>query len=327
MAGHLDAARALGNALAELTDYPEEYVAALCIGLTRLADDVYAAEQERVAPGSGAVFGVRAPLLDATMRQIRPALREGSPATALWLADRLAVEEEREFVFFCHQALDRSLEADPERSWQLMRQIARRATDWIRVDSLAAVWGRGILLESLRWSELEQLVYSMNRWERRLVGSTIAVLPFELPHTQRASLAGAPALELIRSLIGDAAPEVQKALSWALRSWLEVDRGGVTALLRSEAAVARANDDGYRAWVLRDALTAPTIDATLANEVRQQLDGVRRRPGGTSTSVAYGVASRFTDIERLSDAAIDAQGERQAHLKQRTAPRVPAGRT
>ena len=45
-------------------------------GPDRLADPAYAAEQERVAPGSGAVFGVRHPLMSAIARQVRPALRE-----------------------------------------------------------------------------------------------------------------------------------------------------------------------------------------------------------------------------------------------------------
>ena len=32
--------------------------------------------------------------------------------------------------------------------------------------------------EPYRWAELEQLVYSPSRWERRLVGSTVATIPF-----------------------------------------------------------------------------------------------------------------------------------------------------
>ena len=37
---------------------------------------------------------------------------------------------------------------------------------------------RGSCNEPYRWAELEQLVYSPSRWERRLVGSTIATMPF-----------------------------------------------------------------------------------------------------------------------------------------------------
>ena len=41
---------------------------------------------------------------------------------------------------------------------------------------LAHPYGTGIPAEPYRWAELEQLVYSPSRWERRLVGSTIATM-------------------------------------------------------------------------------------------------------------------------------------------------------
>jgi 3-methyladenine DNA glycosylase AlkD len=313
----LPEARGLGEALGELIPYPDEFVQALREGLARLGDDAYAAEQERVAPGSGRVFGVRAPLVAAAARQIRPALREASPALALWLAERLATEEEREFVFFSQLALERSLPADPARSWQLMRRLARRASDWIRVDTLAELFAKGILLERVRWAELEQLVYSASRWERRLVGSTIARLPFELPRDRRPELRTMPALDAVRQLIGDAEPDVQKALSWALRSWLEVDRLAVRDLIRSEARRAHDSGDGHRAWVLRDALTAPAIEVPFAREVRDLLADVRRRPGQESTSMAADISRSFAGFERLSEAAVEQQGDRQRYYAAR----------
>jgi hypothetical protein len=81
VAERLPDARGLGTALADLIDEPDEFVAVMRDGLTRLADPAYAAEQERVAPGSGAVFGVRNPLMTAIARQLRPALRESSSSS------------------------------------------------------------------------------------------------------------------------------------------------------------------------------------------------------------------------------------------------------
>lgn len=311
VAERLPEARGLGIALGDLIDEPEEFLNALREGLTRLADDAYAREQERVAPDSGAVFGVRNPLMAAIARQVRAPLRESSSSSALWLAERLASEEERELVLFSHVALARALPDDPERTWQLMRRLARRAKDWISVDELAELFAAGILLERFRWAELEQLIYSADKWERRLVGSTVARLPFELPTHKRATLEHTPALMLIKSLIGDGEPDVQKALSWALRSWNEVHQAGVTAFLRTEAATARDADDGNRAWVLRDALTWPGTDRRLATEIRTILEGVRRRPGGPSTSEASAVAGQFQGLDRMSEQAIAMQGERQ----------------
>lgn len=313
VAERLPQARALGVTLADLVDYPEEFVAGLRNGLVELADAYYASEQERVAPGSGAVFGVRAPLLAATMRPLRHPLRESSPAIALLLAERLAAEDEREFVFFAHLALERALPADPERSWQLMRRLGRAATDWIKVDSLAGLYARGILLERVRWTEIEQLVFSASEWERRLVGSTIAVLPFQLQRSRRPELRNTPALGLVRSLIGDASEMVRKSLGWALRSWREIDPMGVDDLLRDEAERAAARNDGNRAWVIRDALSEARVNAPapLAAELRATLAGVRRSAGMSSTSEAYEIASRFVGLDRLSDGAIDQQGDRQ----------------
>ena len=66
-----------------------------------------------------------------------------------------------------------------------MRRLARRAADWISVDELADLFAQGVLLERFRWAELEQLVYSSDKWERRLVGSTLARLPYEVPKHAR----------------------------------------------------------------------------------------------------------------------------------------------
>jgi 3-methyladenine DNA glycosylase AlkD len=314
VAERLPQARGLGESLAELIDDPEEFVVVLRSGLAALADPAYAAEQERVAPGSGAVFGVRSPLLSAVWRPLRQALKEGSDASALWLAERLAIEQEREFTLFSHVCLLRSLGDDPERTWQLMRRLARAAHDWIRVDSLAELFAQGILAEPFRWAELEQLVYSADRWERRLVGSTVARVPFELPRAARPRLSATPGLTLIKSLLGDAEPDVQKALSWALRSWLDVDPRGVRDLIRAEADAARRAADGHRAWVLRDALTAPQVEAGFAAEVRAHLDGIKREHNRPSTSPAAAVAGGFAGLDALADRALGQQGARQGHV-------------
>jgi 3-methyladenine DNA glycosylase AlkD len=311
VAERLPAARGLGETLGELVDQPEEFVAVAREGLTALADEPYRTEQARVAPGTGAVFGVRNPLLAAVARQLKAALKQGSDSSALWLAERLVIEPEREFTILGHTCLARSLPSDPERTWQLMRKLARAAHEWISVDSLAELFAAGILREHYRWAELEQLAYSASRWERRLVGSTVARLPYELGRSDRSRLLGTPALKLIASLIGDADPDVQKALSWALRSWLEVDLQGVRELIRAEAADALRTNDGHKAWVLRDALTAPAIDAAFAAEVRARLEGVRRDARKPSTSRAAEAARGFVAYERLTDAALEQQGVRQ----------------
>ncbi|MGZ3587539.1 MAG: DNA alkylation repair protein [Candidatus Limnocylindrales bacterium] len=287
-------ARALGQRVGGLIEDPERFERELARGLRALADPVYAAAQARIAPGVGAVIGVRWPLLEEITRALREPLREASPAVSIYLAERLARAETQEIRLFSHVPLARSLPDDPERSWQLMRRLARRASDWVSVDSLAHLVAQGILLEPYRWAELEQLVYSPHRMERRLVGSSIATLPFELkPADREARLARAPALELLGSLIGDDEPDVRKALAWALRSWRQVDPVGTAAFLRAEAATAVAATDGNRAWVIRDALTGAGADRALAAELRAALIGVRRSGPRGNTSRAYAAAVAF----------------------------------
>ncbi len=308
----LQRARGLGQALTGLTDDPERFVAVARDGLRDLADDAYRSELERMAPHSGASFGVRGPLLAAVQRPLRAPLAESSPASALWLAERLAAEDERELAQLAEQAMRRSLDGDPERTWQLIRRLARQARDWIAVDTLAGLVAHGILNEPFRWAEIEQLVYSADRWERRLVASTIASMPFQLPRQDRSrALSGTPALMIIESLLGDEAADVQKALAWALRSWHGVDPDGVERVLRQQAELAGRRKDGNRARVLRDTLTSPRLDRTVARDVRQRLDGIRRRPGQPSTSLAHAIAREFTNIDRLAERAVGQQGDRQ----------------
>ena len=63
VAARLRDATRLGERLADLVTEPSAFQAQLATGLAALADPAYAAAQERVAPGSGAVLGVRWPLL------------------------------------------------------------------------------------------------------------------------------------------------------------------------------------------------------------------------------------------------------------------------
>jgi 3-methyladenine DNA glycosylase AlkD len=313
----LPEARALGATLADLTEDPETFTRTLTDGLHGLADATYAQEQERVAPGAGATIGVRWPLVHAIERALNAPLRESSSSSTLWLAQRLARSEFREVRLFSLPALLHTLPEDPERAWQLMRRLARGAQDWISVDSLAHVYAAGILAEPFRWAEIEQLVYSQHRMERRLVGSTLATVPHELtPAARRAGAAAsiAPrAMAIVAQLMGDADDQVQKALSWAIREWSRVAQGAAEQLLRAETRTAVARQDGNRAWVIRDALTL--IDQGLAADLRNQLAGIRRRPGATSSSPAAEASATFLAValsadQTLTDRAVAMQGER-----------------
>jgi hypothetical protein len=175
------------------------------------------------------------------------------------------------------------------------------------VDTIAEVYAQGVIAERFRWAELEQLVYSDRPMERRLVGSTLARIPHQLPRPRRALLDVRPALDLVSQLLGDADDMVQKSLAWALREWSRVDATAVAAWLTQQAIQAAAADDGHRAWVIRDALPAQPDE--VAAPIRVRLSGVRKRPGAPSTSVATGIAREF-GLAAMTDRAIAQQGER-----------------
>ena len=288
---HKPAAEALGTSLAELTPDPDAFARALRRGLVALSDPEYLAGQQRIAPGIGAVIGVRWPLLAAVSRTFKHATRKDRATPLLFVADRLFHETELEPRWFAFGLLERTLDTETERTWQLLRRAARESGDWITVDSLAHPYGKGIAAESYRWAELEQLVYSPSRWERRLVGSTTAALCVAEHRRGRGPEVAAHALPLLAQLMGDAEPDVQKALSWAYRSLTAVDMAATVTALQSETDLAARTDDGHRAWVIRDTLAK--LDPTVADQLKARLAGIRKHPGAPSTSEAALAAQRF----------------------------------
>jgi 3-methyladenine DNA glycosylase AlkD len=281
----------LGRELAEHIDDPGEFAAVLGAGFAELGDPTYHEGQRTVVPGLGPTYGVRLPLIQAVIRGFRTATRRERTSSWLFIADRLFREPQLEPRWFAFGLLDRLVIDDPERSWQLLRRAAREAADWATVDALAHPVGRGVLLESYRWAELDQLVYAPSRWERRLVGSTIATMPSIDHRLGREPIVAERGLALIGELIGDGEPDVQKALAWALRSLAGVDRAATATFLRAEAETAAATDDGHRAWVIRDAL--PKLEPDDADTIRARLAGIRRRAGAPATSRAADTARRF----------------------------------
>lgn len=291
VAGRRSEAESLGRRLADEIGDPDAFAAMLRAGFDALGDRTYLEGQRRIAPGIGALHGVRWPLIEAVKRGFREATQDERTSGWLLVADRLLREPKLEERWFAFGLLERLVVDDTERAWQLLRRAAREAGDWITVDSLAHPVGKGILNESYRWAELEQLVFSPSRWERRLVGSTIATMPHVDRRLGRDRDVVAHALGLIGELIGDDEPDVQKALAWALRSMAQIDREAATGFLEDQAAIAVDRSDGNRAWVIREAL--PKIGREDAERIRFRLEGIRRRAAAPNTSRAAAAAARF----------------------------------
>jgi 3-methyladenine DNA glycosylase AlkD len=294
VAARLDEAAALGRDAGELVHDPAAIVTTLRAGLERLADAEYREGMAHVAPGIGPILGVRTPLLRAVGQGLRSATRRDRVDTVLDVAQPLLRADLLELRWLGFGLLRRTVREDPERSWQLIRQAAREADNWVTVDTLAGVVATGVLAERYRWAELEQLVYSPSRWERRLVGSSIAVMPTTDRTRGRDASVAARGLAILRDLIGDAAADVQKALSWALRSMSVVDEDATVAFLETEARIAVLTSDGHRAWVIRDSLEK--LPEPRAAALRAAVSGIRKRPHAPSTSRAAQTAAAFTSL-------------------------------
>jgi len=284
-------AETLGRGLAEHVHDPAAFVRAVDDALRQLADPVYLEGSHGVVPTLGPTHGVRWPLLAAILRGFKAETRRERPSTLLDLATALLAEPMVEAHWIAFGLLDRTVRIEPERSWQQLRRAAAQASDWATVDALAHPFGRGILAEPYRWAELEQLVFSPSRWERRLVGSTIATIPHVERGPGREPIVVQRGLELLGQLIGDAEPDVRKALSWAYRTLAQLDLPATVEQLRREAAQAAATDDGHRAWVVRDSLSK--LPAPVAQELKDRLGTIRSRRDQPSTSVAAATAAGF----------------------------------
>ncbi|MGD0121789.1 MAG: DNA alkylation repair protein [Candidatus Limnocylindrales bacterium] len=292
VADHLAQAAALGERLIPLLGRPDEFAAELEAGFRELADPAYIDVSRRITPGLGEIVGVRLPLMEAAHKAFKRGTQHGPSSPLLDVVDRLIGNRYGDIRWFGMWNLERLLPTDPERTWQLMRRAAREAAEWITVDTLAHPYAAGILRDQRRWAELEQLVFSPSRWERRLVGSTLATMPHvNVPGGQDPLFMVRRGLALISQLIGDSEPDVQKALSWALRTYAQLNPPEVTVFLEAEAQAARRDQDGNRAWVIRDSLSKLPDDT--ATYLRASLDGIRRAPGAPSTSRAAIIAADF----------------------------------
>jgi 3-methyladenine DNA glycosylase AlkD len=281
----------LGRQLADDLDDPNAFVRGAEIGLARLGDPAFVAAIHLVAPGIGPVAGVRGPLLHAVERTLLRELKGVRASRLLPLAEASARSSIREVRWLAITLAGRAVRDEPEMAWQVLRRIGREADDWITVDTLGNILAPAILREPYRWAELEQLVFSPIRWERRLVGSTVASMALARSSEVRGPEAVRHALDLLAMLMGDAEPDVQKSLSWALRNLARADLEAVTGFCLVEAETAARASDGNRAWVLRDA--SPKLRPDDAARVRSLLEGLRRVAGGPSTSRAAEVASAF----------------------------------
>ena len=191
----------------------------LAAAFRELADPEYRAGQAFVAPGIGPTHGVRTPLQVAVRKGFERASRRASTSELLLVADRLLREPEREARWFAIT----TLAADP-------RGRARA-----HVAAAPPGGGRGRRLDHRRHARApvrqghprravplgraraaDRLAVALGAAARRVHDRHDAVR--EPQRRARARRSRRRSLPILATLIGDAEPDVQKALSWAYRS-------------------------------------------------------------------------------------------------------------
>jgi hypothetical protein len=90
---HRTASVALGREAGDLVNDPALVVRRLRDGLPALADEAYLEGERLIAPGIGALLGVRNPLLSGVGSGFRAATRRDRPTALLSVAEHLLREE------------------------------------------------------------------------------------------------------------------------------------------------------------------------------------------------------------------------------------------
>ena len=193
-----------------------------------------------VAPGIGPVLGVRQPLLHAVSR--RPARRDPPRPhrrALLDVAGHLVREPPLELHWLAFGLLERTIAERPG------AHLAARAGGGPDGRELDHAWTP---LRTSRRAGSSPSRTAGRSWSssstRRRAGSAASPAPPSPPSRTRTGPPAAPprspaaASRIVGDLIGDPEPDVQKALSWALRSLAVVDLPATAAFLRAEARTA-----------------------------------------------------------------------------------------
>ena len=240
---HSPRAEALGAALAELTRRPRRLRGgALRAASPALADPEYLAGQQRDRARDR-----RRPRRPLAAPRGRRRAASGTPPASdrptplLFVADRLFREPELEPRWFAFGLLERTLDgrdrsgpgsscAAPPARPATGSPSTRSPTRTARASSPSRTAGRSSSSSSTR--RRAGSAASSARRSPRCRTSTGAA-------GRDPEVAAPRASPLLGQLIGDAEPDVQKALSWALRSLAAVDLAATTAALRAETAARR----------------------------------------------------------------------------------------
>ena len=248
---------------------------ALRAWLASVGDPAKRAAFATLIPGAR-VIGVQVPVLRAKAADLRRAHRDLPIEAVADVMDRLAASKVREEILvgtFWLARYGRTLAALP---WRRIAAWLPALDNWETCDQLAMGVAAPVLdADPGRARRLLPLTVARSSWTRRFALATASALNIK----RRAHVADT--LAVCHPLVADPAPEVRKAVGWALRQATPHDPGAVERFLREHADSAH-----------------PTV----MREGSEKLPAARRQ-ALIRPAAARSVASRSTTCRSMSGRA------------------------
>ncbi len=189
-------------------------------------------------PTAMEILGVPVPGIRETTRRLHGELKGAPPTTVLELAfllNEVPIHEVRQLAY---ELLSLREDARALLGIRKVRSLGKGNDNWASVDAFSVlvsgpVWREGGIPDR----EVAAWTSSRDRWWRRT--ALVSTVPLNMP-----SRGGAGDVDrtvgICDRLAGDSDPMVAKALSWALRSLIHVDRDAVEGFLGTHDSVIPA---------------------------------------------------------------------------------------
>lgn len=199
-------------------------------GLEARSDPERREVTEGYFPTTMRILGVSAPGIRSVVRQLHQELKAERPSVVLDAAFSLNALQVHECRQVAYELLDRRRDARALVGVPEVRALGRGNDNWASVDGFSVlvagqVWREGQIpdREVLEWAGSE------DRWWRRT--ALVSTVPLNL-RSRGGTGDASRTMAICRALAADGDPMVAKALSWALRSLVGVDRTAVREFLK-----------------------------------------------------------------------------------------------
>jgi len=224
--------------------------------LRALGDSERRRATEGYFPTKMEILGVSAPKMRTVLKEILEDFKKEPPEKVLEIARLLRAGGTHEGRQVAFELLEKRPDARALLKTRDVGALGQGNDNWASVDGFCCyvsgpLWREGKLSDKqiMSWAR------SRDRWWRRM--ALVSTVPLNMK-SRGGTGDVARTLMICRELAGDKEPMVAKALSWALRALISVDRASVKSFLAEHEDV---------------------VPASVIREVRSKLETGRKNPG------------------------------------------------